>query len=446
MRSCFFLLVGTLFLTDGFSQAGLHYLSLIDSNNIKKHACILASDSLEGRDTGEAGQKKAADYIRSEYRKIGIDSLTTGYLQVFTLVNKQRAGTLSFDKTELHCSDDFSYKGFYDTLKIDRQLCKAYTLKQFLGEENISPKCAIVLTDKYESIDFESVQKKAVKNVFFVCSEYNAERFRRTETNGLSLVSGPGQQHLFLNGRKVKCVPGKRYWIGVEAFSKKVLTTENIIAFVPGSDSVLKNEFVVVSAHYDHIGIKDGKIYNGADDNASGTSALLELARVLKEAQKQGEQPKRSVLFICFTGEECGLLGSLYYSVFPLVPLKNTVADFNIDMIGRKDEAKEKDRFSVYVIGSDKISQDFHLKHEGLAQKHQKLTLDYTYNKDNHPDKMYYRSDHYNFAKNGIPSIFYFGGFHEDYHQFTDDIEKLNFTKIEVIAELVFDAIWEFGN
>lgn len=439
-----FLVIAILCFGKILSQNIQPYYTLIDSNLIRKHATILASDSMEGRNTGEAGQKKAAAYISSEFRKMGLDSLTNGYLQPFHLIRKQRSGSLSLEGKQLNYPQDFAYVGFYDSINLSLEDLPVMSWAMFKNTDSFSSQNLLVLVNAYEEVDFKILKQKALKNIFFACRTYKAKHLIY-QNEDLGFPSEIKQGLFFLDGSKMNLLPGKKYKLNVVAYSEKV-STENVVACVPGSDSLLKNEYVVVSAHYDHIGIKNGKIYNGADDNASGTSTLMELARVYKEAQKRGEQPKRSVLFICFTGEEHGLFGSEYYSRYPLVPLYKTVADFNIDMIGRKDEGREAKKFSVYVIGSDKISLDFHKRHEEIARNHTNLVLDYTYNLDSNPEKLYYRSDHYNFAKNGIPSIFYFGGFHKDYHEHTDDIEKLDFTKIKTIAELVFDAVWQFGN
>lgn len=192
--------------------------------------------------------------------------------------------------------------------------------------------------------------------------------------------------------------------------------SENVVAFIKGSKK--PEEIVVISAHLDHEGIKDGKIYNGADDDGSGTVALLEIAQAFQMAVKAGEGPKRSILFLHVTGEEKGLLGSKYYTdVDPLFPLANTVCDLNIDMIGRIDDRHKVDPNYVYLIGSDKLSTELHNISEAINKKYMNINLDYKYNDENDPNRFYYRSDHYNFAKNNVPIIFYFNGTHADYHQ-----------------------------
>ena len=207
-------------------------------------------------------------------------------------------------------------------------------------------------------------------------------------------------------------------------------------------------KFLVISAHLDHEGIKDGQVYNGADDDGSGTIALLEIAEAFKMAEKAGNGPKRSILFLHVTGEEKGLLGSRHYTDNdPIFPLENTVADLNIDMIGRIDpKRKEGDRNYVYLIGSDKLSSDLHNISEEVNKKYTNVELDYTYNDENDPNRYYYRSDHYNFAKNNVPVIFYFNGTHDDYHQPSDTPDKIEYDLLENRTRLVFHTAWEVAN
>ena len=145
-------------------------------------------------------------------------------------------------------------------------------------------------------------------------------------------------------------------------------------------------------------------------------------------------------------GEEKGLLGSKYYTENPVYPLENTVADLNIDMIGRLDEKHADNPNYVYLIGSDKLSNELHRISEEANSTYTNLELDYTYNDPNDPNRFYYRSDHYNFAKKNIPIIFYFNGTHEDYHKATDTVDKIDFEKMEKITRLVFYTCWELVN
>jgi Zn-dependent M28 family amino/carboxypeptidase len=223
-----------------------------------------------------------------------------------------------------------------------------------------------------------------------------------------------------------------------------LLDSENIWAFIEGSEK--PNEIVVISAHYDHVGVKNGAVYNGADDDGSGTVALLEIAKAFQNAKKEGHGPKRSILFLHMTGEEHGLLGSSYYSENPLFPLSNTITDINIDMIGRRDAAHANTNNYVYVIGADRLSTDLDNITATANKKYVQMDLDYKYNDPADPNHFYERSDHYNFAKNGVPSVFLFNGVHADYHQKTDTPDKIEFDALTKRAQLAFTIAWELAN
>ncbi|CAM3879181.1 MULTISPECIES: M28 family metallopeptidase [Flavobacterium] len=227
-------------------------------------------------------------------------------------------------------------------------------------------------------------------------------------------------------------------------FAPKLNDSENIWAFIKGSEK--PEEILVISAHYDHVGTKNGEVYNGADDDGSGTVALLEIAQAFKQAAKEGHTPKRSILFLHVTGEEHGLHGSRYYSENPLFPLANTIADINIDMIGRRDLLHPDTNNYIYVIGSDRLSTELHTINEEANKKYTQLELDYKFNDRNDPERIYYRSDHYNFAKKGIPSIFFFNGVHDDYHMPTDTPDKIEYDALAKRAQLAFTLAWELAN
>ena len=232
----------------------------------------------------------------------------------------------------------------------------------------------------------------------------------------------------------------------VQKKSVRQLLGSNVLGYIEGSDPVLKNEIVVVSAHYDHLGKRGNSIYHGADDNGTGTSTVMEIAQAFAEAKKQGQGPRRSVLCLLVSGEEKGLLGSEYYSEFPVFPLENTVADVNVDMIGRTDKKHDDNPNYIYVIGSNRLSTELHDINEAANASFAHLELDYTFNAKDDPNRFYYRSDHYNFAKKGIPSIFYFSGVHKDYHQPSDTVDKIMFDKMEKIGRLIFYTTWELAN
>ena len=235
--------------------------------------------------------------------------------------------------------------------------------------------------------------------------------------------------------------------------------SENVIAIIKGTDK--PDEYLILTSHLDHVGygrtgsrsrkayigeVKE-RIHNGADDDGSGTVAMLEIAQAFKEASKKGKGPKRSVIFLHVTGEEKGLLGSAYYADNPIYPLEDTVTNLNLDMIGRIDPTRKGDkREYIYIIGSDHDSQDLHNVSEQTNLETVNIDLDYRYNDKNDPNRFYYRSDHYNFAKNGIPIIFYFSGTHPDYHLPSDTPDKIEYDLLELRSKLVFYTAWNIAN
>lgn len=221
--------------------------------------------------------------------------------------------------------------------------------------------------------------------------------------------------------------------------------SQNVVAIIEGEE--LPEEYIVLSSHLDHLGMKEGEIYNGADDDGSGTVALLEIAAAFQKAKSEGHGPKRSIIFLHVTGEEKGLLGSKYYTENPLYPLEKTFTNLNVDMIGRIDPKRSNPNPNyIYLIGSDRLSQDLHQLSETVNATYSKLELDYTFNDENDPNDFYTRSDHYNFAEKQIPVIFYFSGTHEDYHKPTDTASKINYDLLEARTKLIFYTAWEIAN
>ena len=206
-----------------------------------------------------------------------------------------------------------------------------------------------------------------------------------------------------------------------------------------------KKEHIVVTAHFDHLGKRGEDIFNGADDNASGTAAILEIAEAFATASAFGQRPDRSIIFLLVSGEEKGLLGSKFYTDHPIIPLEETMVNVNIDMVGRVDSKHENPNY-IYVIGADRLSTTLHDVNEQVNASYENLELDYTYNEPDDPNRYYYRSDHYNFALNNIPAIFFFNGTHADYHRPSDTAEKINFDKMSKISRHIFHLIWELAN
>jgi len=227
--------------------------------------------------------------------------------------------------------------------------------------------------------------------------------------------------------------------------TREIKTTENVLGLLEGSDPKLKDEIVAFTAHYDHLGITGGLVNPGADDDGSGTVTVIELAQAFAS---NPVKPKRSLLFMTVVGEEKGLLGSEWYVTHPVIPLEKTIADLNTDMIGRVNPIYEelKNPNYVYVIGSDKISTQLDSVLKLSNQQSENLILDYKYNDDQDPNRFYTRSDHYNFAKNGVPIVFFFTGVHADYHRPTDTIDKILFPRMERIVHLIYTTGWHVAN
>jgi Zn-dependent M28 family amino/carboxypeptidase len=217
----------------------------------------------------------------------------------------------------------------------------------------------------------------------------------------------------------------------------------------------LKNEYVAIGAHYDHVGTNpfwagEDKIWNGADDDGSGTVAVMAIA----EAMAKGPRPKRSMLFIWHAGEEKGLWGSEYFADNPTVPIGSIITELNIDMIGRYQNPGDENpqnkalpqQGEIFLIGSRMMSTELGELSDGVNKGFLNLSFNFKYDDPNDPEQFFYRSDHFNYAKKGVPIIFYMDGSHADYHQVTDSIEKINFESMEKVARTILATGWELAN
>lgn len=230
-----------------------------------------------------------------------------------------------------------------------------------------------------------------------------------------------------------------------EFFSKNINASENVLAYIEGSQ--YPDDVIIISAHLDHLGINDdGKINYGADDDGSGTVAIMEMAQAFQKAKKEGKGPKRSILFLHLTAEEIGKRGSEFYVQNPVFPLENTITNLNIDMIGRVDDIHKNNKNYIYLIGSDRLSKELHYLSEKVNNAFFNIELDYRYNAEREQNNYYTRSDHYNFAVNGIPVIFYFNGEHSDYHNPTDTPDKIDYHLLEKRTKLIFATAWQIAN
>ena len=289
-----------------------------------------------------------------------------------------------------------------------------------------------------------SIEQQDLKELLYV---YASDYFQGRETGTLGQKRAVTFLREFYQNRNISAAKGTEdYFQNMELSIKgKSVQTENVVAIIEGN--TFPEEYIVISSHLDHEGIKNGQIYNGADDDGSGSVALLEVAEAFKKAVEAGKGPKRSIIFLHVSGEEKGLLGSRYYTDNPLYPLANTIANLNIDMVGRTDPKRQSDNDNyVYLIGSDRLSSQLHEVSEEANSKTVNLELDYTFNAKDDPNRFYFRSDHYNFAKNNIPVIFYFNGTHADYHKPTDTVEKIRYDLLEQRTRLIFYTAWKLAN
>lgn len=231
-----------------------------------------------------------------------------------------------------------------------------------------------------------------------------------------------------------KSLEGKTLEVGVFAQQRKE-STPNVVAYLPGSDQKLKEEYIVIGSHHDHLGVREARIFPGADDNASGAVAMLEMAKALMV-----ERPKRSVIFVWHTAEEKGLIGAYYFVQHCPVPVEKISANLNLDMIARNDPN------GIYLIGSNKVSTELDKSIHAMNDRSIHLKLDYKFEDPGHPDRFFFRSDQYPYIRYGIPGVWFFCGTTEDYHQETDVEEKADYTKMEKVTKLVYLVAMDIGN
>ncbi|MGD0590557.1 MAG: M20/M25/M40 family metallo-hydrolase [Bacteroidota bacterium] len=485
------------------AQTGYESITTMD---MKNHLSILASDSLEGRETSYPGQRKAAHYIASIFKKLNLEPLGDDgtYFQHFDVevarvhpetkivieiggMKKRYAwetdfiseGTrdttltgpaafVGFTDTELDSTAQVKLAGrvvfaFIGKKGYANDTTKAATLRRlYSNRRDAGAIAALMIPDEEGPATFQQAQQirrdygidKGImqmksnmpqvkpSNIHFLVSRVLAEEVLRSSGKSLKQLRDEALQNqkftpIFIDDAIVT--------IHAKAI-REIKQTENVLGILPGSDPVLKAQVVAFTAHYDHLGkTQDGVIYHGADDDGSGTTAVLELAEAFA---KNPIKPKRSLLFMTVTGEEKGLFGSQYYVNNPIIPLDQTIADLNMDMIGRMDILHEahKDTNYIYVIGSDKISLELDSLLQAANTESEQLTLDYKYNDEQDPERFYYRSDHYNFAKNGVPIVFFFDGIHADYHKPTDTVDKILFERMGKMCRMIYDLGWKLGN
>lgn len=504
-------------------KTAVKFSQSINKENAYKHLSVLASDEYEGRETGKKGAWMAADYIRTQFKNLGLTAPVKGdYFQPIDMATYSLSQTvLTINGTPMESLKDFviqpnnvTLKGF--TFNAAEVLFAGYGLDNKNGYndyagQNVSGRvvmifasgdptskapapaatdrtamrkamaerqakisylmdnnaAGIILVDPgLDNITPEMKARYAGSGQVVLLNAANVARMQSQKSANVvyvntatanEILKGSGLNVAGLQQQIAAAAkPASRIIkadISASAMKQETkVRAENVLGFLEGSDPKLKSEILVISGHYDHEGLTTtgtDKVFNGADDDGSGTTGVLMMAEAFTKAKKAGKGPKRSILFMTVVGEEKGLLGSDWYSEHPVFPLANTIVDLNIDMIGRTGfeyQNKPDSANYVYVIGSDKLSTELRTISEAANATYTKFKLDYKYDDPADTERIYYRSDHYNFAKHGIPIIFYFNGIHEDYHKASDEISKINFPLLAKRAQLVYYTAWELAN
>ena len=485
----------------------LKYASGISGTDLKKHLSIIAGADMEGRETATAGQRKAAAYIESQFKQLGLQhpSALNGYQQTYPLLKDTLLdASLKIGKSKYIFGKDYTVtagNALAQDIKSDKIIFIGYGIddKNYsdYGDKDLKGKVVIFFSGEPKingkSLSFGlarsaqwSTTKKAVtaklkgaaaaiviNPLMDTISQMNLENTRRTniyypkpvtsETDKVTYVSIVnhvaknilGEQQFNEISKKVKDgEPLNTYNLPLKdkakfEYKKKQIpfSSTNVIGYLEGSDK--KDEYVFLTGHYDHLGKRDTVIYYGADDDGSGTVSVIEMAQAFTKAKAEGHGPRRTIVFMTVSGEEKGLWGSEYYTDHPVFPLEKTSVDLNTDMVGRIDpDRKIGDSTNyVYVVGDDKLSTELKPISTSVNKKYINLELDYKYNDPEDRQRIYYRSDHYNFARKGVPIIFYYDGMlRPDYHRPTDTVDKINFDLMEKRVRLIFLTAWDMAN
>ncbi|MEX0771285.1 MAG: M28 family peptidase [Balneolaceae bacterium] len=523
----------------GFLQFGpskpekdlVEYQEFITKDFLFKHLSVIAADSLQGREAGMPGQKKAAQYLSDFYSTLGMKPMGNEDFHQTFLLNAEITDSLVYQAYRIDGMD---------TLKVHHSTASPSSSAEFLrlfggsvplngrvvfagfgvnDEERevthltgteMAGKWVLVFNEIPHVVEGDTLINPGITNSsristilnrlnaegILVITDEASESFNRKAEIASTLIDKPLNMRLKylddstsasgypkgfmqisptmavemlglesredLNQLREKTTRNIRefepfdldYLLEYDPYmGTREIESENVVAMIEGSDPEVREEVVVLMAHYDHIGITQpdesgDRINNGADDNGSGTVALMSVANALAKAAEEGVRPKRSVLFLHVSAEEKGLLGSRYYSDHPAIPIEQTVTNFNADMIGRSDSRnlEKGDSDYVYIIGGDIISAELDSLVHVANDESVNLRLDYHYNDLQDPNQFYRRSDHWNFGRLGVPFVFFFTGVHEDYHQPSDHVEKVDLPKLTKTAGLLFSSTVKVAN
>lgn len=480
------------------------YADLLTEEKARKHLTLLASPEFEGRGTGQKGGEKTAHYLAEQFHAYGLEAPVNGrYFQPVDLVRiAYQVQDFVLDGKAYENGTDFFVQGdnVHSSYQADDIVFVGYGIQDKkhndLAGIDIEGKIVLVINEgeptdangnsritgstkmsEWASSRFKRVQELLKKNPKMILAtgdyvDQNMARFGKRLVGGRFALNDGGtvvkgttkapvvnistelaNQLLAKRNTSLEQQKNKTTTFTIPAavqaemgITKEQLADPNVLGLLEGTD--LRDELVVLVGHYDHDGIlPDGTFFPGADDNGSGTVGILELARAFAAAKKDGKGPRRSILFIGLAAEEKGLLGSKFYVENPIFPLENTVACINMDMIGRIDDKHLNGNHNyIHAIGLDKLSTELKVITETANDTYTQMELDYMYDDPNDPMRLYYRSDHYNFAEKGIPSAFFFSGLHPHYHTPEDTVDKIDFPMMVKREKLVFHITWEIAN
>lgn len=486
LLSAFLLAVVTAFTQKQPIDFANKYAQNITAAGLKEKLSVIAGAEMEGRETATRGQRKAAAYIENHFQKLGLlPGTSRGYQMQYpvfqdTLLEASLQVNGKMHRLDSSFSLDIASaaNGAYS---IDEIVFASYGIVDSVGNDykdfSIKGKWVLIFEgspNEDTSADKKSryanrakvLQAKALgaKGVFIMAADFVKKAtgntkgrmyLKKAPTESVPVITVSAElahELLGLNParllERIKNIPTGDYKTKVQFLINKrtlFLQSSNVIALLPGTDK--KDEFVLITSHYDHLGIKGKEIYYGADDDGSGTTGVLQIAEAFAKAKNEGHGPRRSIVFMTISGEEKGLLGSEFYSEHPAFPLSKTSVDLNIDMIGRTDPHYKGDSLNyLYIIGDDKLSSSLQPVIDSINKKYLNLHLDRKFNDLNDSNRFYYRSDHYNFAKKGVPVLFYFNGTHADYHRPTDTVDKINFDLMSKRVKLIFYTAWDMAN
>ncbi|MBL7851540.1 MAG: M28 family peptidase [Cyclobacteriaceae bacterium] len=465
------------------------YAATITDADLKRHLNIVAGAEMEGRETATAGERKAAAYIENHFKSLGLLPGNQGsYRQAFPVYRDSLTiAKMMVNGTPLVVDTDFQPSPLYSTeskFYFSEVVYAGYgiidSVYDSYGKTNVAGKAVVVMeggpaglkggTGRFSptgtAAKVNHARSKGAAAVFIVASNFSPNIFgnrmyvslyRDAQYPPTYLINDKTAERILganwpamKESLKAEKPEPKAYKAEVAVSIEKhirMLSANNVLGVLEGTDK--KDEYVILTAHYDHLGKRGDAIYYGANDDGSGTVSILEMAEAFAKAKAAGKGPRRSIIFMTVSGEEKGLWGSAYYAAHPTVSPEKISANLNIDMVGRIDiDRKKPDSLNyVYIVGDDKISSESTPMTESLNNKYTKLGLDYKFNDPKDPERIYYRSDHYNFAKIGVPIIFYTDGVTKpDYHRPTDTPDKINYTLLAKRAQLVFYTAWEMAN